>query len=100
MATSPVILSVVIEAAAGRERDLAAMLSKLVEPTRSEPGCLGYELNSSQEKSGTFLFYEKFASQAALDDHIKSPHFQGFLKQREANDPVANMTVTRWATLA
>lgn len=100
MATSPVILNVVFEAAAGREKELAAMLSKLVGPTRSEPGCLGYELNSSQEKPGTFLFYEKFASQAALDDHINSPHFQAFLKQREASDPIATSKVTRWTTLA
>ena len=100
MATSPIILNVVIEAVAGREEELATMLSKLVGPTRSEPGCLGYELNSSQEKPGAFLFYEKFASQAAVDDHINSPHFQGFLKQREGSDPVANMTVTRWAALA
>jgi len=100
MATAPVILNVVIEAAAGREREVAAMLSELVGPTRSEPGCIGYELNSSQEKPGTFLFYEKFASQADLDDHINSPHFQGFLKRREAKDPIATTTVTRWTTLA
>ena len=100
MADSPIILSVVIEAAAGREDELAAMLSKLVAPTRSEPGCIGYELNISREKPGTFLFYEKFANQAALDAHVSAPYFQNFLKQREANDPVANQTVMRWSTLA
>jgi quinol monooxygenase YgiN len=100
MADTPIILSVVIEAAAGRENELASMLSKLVEPTRSEPGCLGYELNTSREKSGTFLFYEKFANQAALDAHVSAPYFQNFLKQREASDPVAHQTVMRWAGLA
>lgn len=99
MADSPIVLNVVIEAAAGREEKLAAMLSKLIGPTRAEAGCLGYELNTSLEKPGTFLFYEKFAGQAALDEHINSPHFQGFLKQREASDPVATTTVTRWTTL-
>ena len=100
MADAPIILNVVLEAASGREQELADMLSRLVGPTRSEPGCLGYELNTSLEKPGTFLFYEKFASQAALDEHINSSHFQSFLKQREASDPIATTTVTRWTTLA
>jgi len=100
MAESPIILNVVIEAAKGREEELAGMLSKLVSPTRSEPGCLGYELNTSRERPGTFLFYEKFADQAALDAHVASAHFQHFLKQREAGDPVAAQTVTRWSSLA
>lgn len=100
MADSPIILSVVIEAAKGREEELAGMLSKLVGPTRSESGCLGYELNTSREKPGTFLFYEKFADQTALDAHVNSPHFQNFLKQRESNDPIAQQTVSRWSVLA
>jgi quinol monooxygenase YgiN len=96
---SPIILNVIFEAASGREEELSAALSALVEASRTEPGCLAYELNSSTEKPGTFLFYEKFADQAALDEHIASPYFQKFVKQREANDPVAKVTVTRWATL-
>lgn len=100
MSDSPIILNVVLEATKGREEELAGLLSKLVGPTRSEPGCMGYELNTSSEKPGTFLFYEKFANQAALDAHVASAHFQNFLKQREASDPVAAQTVTRWSKLA
>jgi quinol monooxygenase YgiN len=100
MAESPIILNVVLEAAKGREEELAGLLSKLVAPTRSEPGCLGYELNASREKPGSFLFYEKFADQAALDAHVSSPHFKNFLKIRESNDPVVAQTVTRWSVLA
>jgi quinol monooxygenase YgiN len=99
MAESPIILSVVIEAAPGREQELSSLLNSLVAPTRAEAGCLGYELNTSAEKPGVFLFYEKFANQAALDSHVSSPHFQGFLKQREGNDPIANQTVSRWSAL-
>lgn len=100
MSDSSIILTSVVEAAAGREQELAVMLSKLVGPSRSEPGCLCYELNTSQEKPGTFLFYEKFASQSALDDHLNTPHFQAFLKQRAASDPVVATTITRWTVLA
>jgi quinol monooxygenase YgiN len=100
MPESPIILSVVLEAAPGREQELGSLLSSLVAPTRAEAGCLGYELNSSREKPGVFFFYEKFADQNALDSHVNSPHFQNFLKQREGNDPVANQTVMRWSTLS
>jgi quinol monooxygenase YgiN len=99
MASSPIILNVFLEAAQGREEELAALLKTLVGPTRSEPGCLGYELNTSTEKPGAFLFYEKFADQAALDAHVSSAHFQNFLKLREANDPIASQSVTRWSAL-
>jgi len=100
MAEMPIILSVLIEAVTGREEELAILLTNLVEPTREEPGCLEYELNSSQETPGTFLFYEKFACQTALDEHVKSRHFQNFLKQRDKNDPIAKQTVVRWSLLA
>ena len=100
MAGSPIILNVFIEAAQGREEELAGLLKELVAPTRAEPGCVSYELNASQEKPGAFLFYEKFADQAALDAHVSSTHFQNFLKKREASDPIASQSVTRWSALA
>ncbi len=100
MAESPIVLSVVIEAVQGREADLAALLSSLLAPTRTEQGCISYELSRSTEKPGTFLFSEKFTNQAALDAHIASAHFQAFLKKREADDPIAAQTVTRWAPIA
>jgi quinol monooxygenase YgiN len=56
MSEMPIILSVIIEAVPGREVELATMLTNLVEPTRAEPGCLGYELNSTQEPQGTSCF--------------------------------------------
>ena len=55
MADMPIILSVTIEAIEGREDELATLLTSLVEPTRAEFGCLGYELNTSTETPGTFL---------------------------------------------
>ncbi len=100
MCEMPIILSVTIEAVAGREDELATLLASLVEPTRAEPGCLGYELNSSKEQPGTFLFYEKFAGQAALDEHVNSNHFKNFLKIRSNSDPILKQTVLRWSLLA
>lgn len=97
MAESAIILSVMIEAVAGREDELADKLKGLVGPTRSESGCLGYELNVSADKPGTFLFYEKFKDQAALDSHVSTPHFKEFLRYREGDDPIANQVVMKWS---
>ena len=96
MASDAIVLSVVIESVPGREDELASRLIALVEPTRSEAGCIGYELNISTEKPGTFFFYEKFADEASLEAHVNSPHFKDLLKYREGNDPVARQVVMRW----
>jgi quinol monooxygenase YgiN len=91
-----IALTVVISAVAGREDELAGQLKALLQPTRSEEGCVDYRLHTSAEQPGTFLFYEVFANQAALDAHINTPHFKAFLKHRENSEPVANQTVMRW----
>jgi quinol monooxygenase YgiN len=99
MAEGKVSLSVVFEAKPGREEELGTHLMALVAPTRAETGCVEYHLNVSEDKPGTFLFYEVFASQVALDTHIAQDYFQAFVKHRETNDPVAEVTVTRWVPL-
>lgn len=97
MSDGHIVLNVHMEAATGREEDLARELRALVAPTRQEPGCLAYELHFDPESPGRFMFYEKFADQAALDAHVGSAHFQNWKRYREAGtDPVAVTQVTRW----
>ena len=96
-----IVLNVYMQAVVGREGDLEAQLRMLIEPSRKEPGCLGYELHVDPESPGKFMFYEKFENQAALDSHIVSPHFKQFLSYREAHaDPVASAVVTRWRVVS
>ncbi len=99
MADGNIALNVVFEAHPGREAELGTHLKALVAPTRSEPGCIEYHLNVSEDNPGIYLFYEVFADQASLDAHIAQDYFQAFVKHRESNDPVANVTVTRWSPL-
>ena len=97
-----IILNVHINAAAGHEGELAQRLRALVAPTRSEPGCLVYELHRDPQNPGKFMFYERFSSQAALDEHLASPHFKAFAAYREAGnpDPVASIAITNWRAIA
>jgi quinol monooxygenase YgiN len=59
----------------GKEDQLRMLLQGMLAPTRIEPGCKLYELYESNSK-GRFYFYERWESQAALDQHIATPHFK------------------------
>jgi|SRR5271157_3600357 len=59
----------------GKEDQLRALLQGMLTPTRAEPGCKLYELYESDSR-GRFYFYETWESQAALDQHIATPHFK------------------------
>jgi quinol monooxygenase YgiN len=97
-----VILNVHIDAAGGQEEKLAEQLRALVAPTRSEAGCLAYELHRDPQNPSRFMFYERFKSQAALDEHLASPHFESFVAYRAAGnpDPVASIVITTWRAIA
>ena len=53
-----------------------ALLSRLVEPTRKEKGCVEYTLYQDNENPSVFIFFEHWESQADLDAHMKSAHFK------------------------
>lgn len=59
----------------GKEDQLRALLRGMLAPTCAESGCKLYELYESNSK-GRFYIYETYESQAALDRHAASPHFE------------------------
>ena len=66
-------------AGAGKADQLKALLQGMLAPTRAESGCELYELYES-DSWGRFFFYETWASQAALDQHMATPHFERLKK--------------------
>lgn len=68
-----------LKAKAGREDELRAALTSLVEPTRSEDGNVNYDLYESREQPGLFYFYENWRSAEALNQHMQSPALQAGL---------------------
>jgi quinol monooxygenase YgiN len=58
-----------------KEAQVRDLLRGMLAPTRAESGCKLYELYESETK-GRFYFYERWESQAALDQHAASPHFK------------------------
>lgn len=58
----------------GKEKELQDFLQTLVAPTRSESGCLRYEVNQDLNDPSTFTFVETFADQAGFDAHCATPY--------------------------
>ncbi|MEM6820468.1 MAG: putative quinol monooxygenase [Verrucomicrobiota bacterium] len=53
-------------------------LEKLVSPTRSEKGCLQYDLHQDNETPELFLFFENWESRDLWQAHMKSEHIQAY----------------------
>ncbi len=58
----------------GKGTELRELFAGLVDPTRAEDGCVGYELLSSLDDELAFTFVEEWRDRAALDAHLASPH--------------------------
>lgn len=55
----------------GQVREL---LTRFIDPTRSESGCIAYELLQNTQDPTDFTFVEEWTDNAALDAHLASPH--------------------------
>jgi quinol monooxygenase YgiN len=100
MTEAPITINAHIQSSPGYEKQLGSGLHALVAPSRKEPGVLVYVLHFDPDDPGRFMFYEKFASQAALDLHLASPHFEKFQSYlKEKGNPIAAQTVTRWQSI-
>lgn len=67
-----------LTARGGMEEELRNELLSLVEPTRSEAGCINYDLHQVIEDRAVFVFHENWQSMAHLEKHRESPHLTAF----------------------
>lgn len=74
MATHQVTVVARFRTRPGMEDSARRELMSLVEPTRSEPGCINYDLHQSADDPAVFLFYENWVSRQALDEHLAKPY--------------------------
>jgi|SRR4051794_16987527 quinol monooxygenase YgiN len=81
MNAKPLTLTAFFQARPGKEAELRSILTGIVAPTRREEGCINYDLHISTEKSGEFLFYENWISEAHLNRHGETPHIQALLSR-------------------
>ena len=76
MATDTVRIVATMNAAEGKADELRAVLESLVEPSRSEPGCLQYELLANLDDPTQFTFVEEWRDGDALKVHAQTDHFK------------------------
>jgi quinol monooxygenase YgiN len=72
----PLQVVATIPAKPGSEDKVADVLTELVAATRTESGCLAYELFRSKADPTVFVMIETWQSQEDLDAHQKTPHLQ------------------------
>jgi quinol monooxygenase YgiN len=65
----------------GKTEALASLLGSIVAPTRAEADVHFYDLHQDIEEPRRFVFFESWASQAALDLHDATPHISA-LRER------------------
>lgn len=71
---------------------------KMIEPTRSEQGCLQYDLHQDNANPAVFLFYERWESQELWRVHMESPHLKAFLAAIETK--VAGVIINEMSPLS
>ncbi len=83
----------------GMEKNVKGELSKLVTPTRSEPGCIVYDLYQSADSTTHFMFYECWKSKKDLDEHLQKPYIKAFMEKADEmlEEPVK---VSLWEMLS
>lgn len=57
-----------------RVDELKSILLNLVDPTRKEAGCIGYQLLQNKADSADFTFVEEWESETAIAAHLSTPH--------------------------
>jgi quinol monooxygenase YgiN len=88
-----------IKAKAGMEEKVKGKLLSLVTSTRSEAGCINYDLHQSVDDQRLFVFYENWVSKEDLDKHLEMPYLKAW--REEAKDLLEGPTeVTLWEMIS
>lgn len=83
MAEEKITVLAKVKAKEGMVKEVKQELMSLVATTRSEPGCIDYNLHQSTDDESLFMFYENWTSKQALDEHIQAPHLQAFIAKAD-----------------
>jgi quinol monooxygenase YgiN len=81
MANEQVTVVARVKAREGMEDRLREETEALIEPTRSEEGCLNYDLHQGTDDPSVLLFYENWRSQEDLDEHLEQPYLKEWMEK-------------------
>lgn len=81
MSTSTITCIAAFTAKPDQIDNLKAALLALIEPTRSEEGCISYALHQAIDNPAKLTMLEKFKDQNAFDFHSAQPYLKALVNQ-------------------
>ncbi len=72
----------------GKEEFLKQELSKLIETTKKEEGCIQYILQQNNENPRNFVFYEAWETRELWQEHAKNEHLNKYRQAVAREDAV------------
>ena len=77
-----VVLSIRWVAREGEGDTVEDILRRIAPLARAEPGCLQYEVHQHADDPNTFVLFERYVDEAALEAHAASPYVQELVVQQ------------------
>ncbi|MEK7990883.1 MAG: putative quinol monooxygenase, partial [Thiotrichaceae bacterium] len=84
-----------IEAVEDKIELVKTELTKLIEPTLKETGCIQYDLHQDNDNPAVFLFYENWQNRDLWQQHISNVHLAEYMQATDgaiASFVVSEMT--------
>lgn len=88
-----------VKAVKGMEERVRQECLALVAPSRTDAGCINYDLHQSEDDPALLLFYENWTSKEDLDRHLDAAHSLRFDERTEGmlDGPVE---ITLWEMIS
>jgi quinol monooxygenase YgiN len=78
-----VIVSTEMQVKPEYRNELIALALGLLERLRGDGGCIAYEFYQRANDPHSFMFFEKWQTQEALENHLQSEHFRALQERLE-----------------
>jgi quinol monooxygenase YgiN len=75
-----------------------AALLKLIEITRTEKGCINYDLHQDNENPAHFMFYENWQTRELWQTHMANQHLADYMAATEG--AVAEFTLNEMSLIS
>lgn len=75
----PFTMVVVVTVKEGKGKEFEEIFRPAIKETRKEKGCIAYDLNRDPKEETRYYVYERWASLAALEAHMETPHIKTLL---------------------
>jgi quinol monooxygenase YgiN len=73
-----IIVKATITAKPGDRDKIISRSQDVIGPTRSELGCISYELFASTEDKDVLMMFEQWENREVLETHMQTEHFKAF----------------------